>query len=393
MARMSPLADPATAIEGGLYVTPPSSVGAELAKRLELEPESSHLVVGGVGAGKTSELLIAGRQLGKRLADTGDAVAYLDVSRNHDIASARLSGALVALAGLTLAGRASASADQAASKAITAVTRYAKGYTEWVEDPPYDDYDPGDYDDDPRRPVRVPGVLVPPRPPLPEDLQELLPQLKLLRTAAVPNGHAVLMFDSLDRLPNPQRFRTAVEYDLRVLKSARIGVVVVGPLRFIAGYDAEIVQLFDQTHYQVSPDLDVPTNLEFFKQVLRLRATPEILPDECLEPLTRASGGVLRDLLALAKSAGDEAYAAGHDPIVNGDVQLAVDKFGRGLAVGLDDAQVKKLKRVLHGEGFVIQGEHDLLLLERRAILAYPGPRWVVHPALVALLESRHEAA
>lgn len=52
--------------------------------------------------------------------------------------------------------------------------------------------------------------------------------------------HAIFLFDSLDRLPDPDRFREAVEDDLRVLKTAGIGVAVVGPIRFMAGTDRAV---------------------------------------------------------------------------------------------------------------------------------------------------------
>ena len=46
---------------------------------------------------------------------------------------------------------------------------------------------------------------------------------------------AIILFDSLDRLPEPTVFKTLVEDDIKALKAAGIGVVVVGPVRFMVG--------------------------------------------------------------------------------------------------------------------------------------------------------------
>ena len=76
----------------------------DLALRLELEPGSTHLVLGGIGSGKTTELLRAQERLQKSLSEAGDHVEYIDVSLRHDLAAPTLSGVLVALAGLALVG-------------------------------------------------------------------------------------------------------------------------------------------------------------------------------------------------------------------------------------------------------------------------------------------------
>jgi hypothetical protein len=268
-----------------------------------------------------------------------------------------------------------------------------------VPDEPEDEPEYEEPDDDPHYGEngtyeRVPGVLVDPEAPLPSRFRELIDPLRTLRAAYPGDGkHVVFLFDSLDRIPDPARFREAVEHDLRVLKAAGIGVVVVGPIRFMVGTDRAIADLFDQTHFVRAHDPMSAAGLAFLSQVLRARAEPDALPDACLAPLARASGGVMRDLIALAKRAGQEAYAVGHDAITPDDVSTAVDAFGRSLAVGLDDDEVKKLQHVQKGKGFVIRGERELSLLETGRILLHGENRFAVHPALAPLLEAIPEAA
>lgn len=94
MARVSGAADPAGAIEQGLYVTPKQSVARRIVARLDLQPASTHLIVGGVGSGKTTQLLVARDML---LAEQPDTVAiYVDLSRGPE----PLSGSRQAAAGL-----------------------------------------------------------------------------------------------------------------------------------------------------------------------------------------------------------------------------------------------------------------------------------------------------
>jgi len=68
---------------------------------MQLAPSSAQLVVGGIGSGKTTELLLAT----KRLSEAEDTMAvYVDVSKWHEL-SAKLNGVLLVIAGLKLVGR------------------------------------------------------------------------------------------------------------------------------------------------------------------------------------------------------------------------------------------------------------------------------------------------
>jgi hypothetical protein len=58
------------------YVDSPHSVSSRLAAELTISPASSHLLVGGVGSGKTTELLAIQRRMAS-LADT--AALNIDV--------------------------------------------------------------------------------------------------------------------------------------------------------------------------------------------------------------------------------------------------------------------------------------------------------------------------
>jgi hypothetical protein len=390
MAKMNPVQHPMDAIQGKLYVHPPGrSIAEALASRLELEPTSSHLVAGGIGAGKTTEILTA---LGYLLQhQTGDATYYLDVAQYHRFEH-QVAGVLVAVAGHALRD---ASGKTPRSKAVDAarasLRRHAEGFVEWVEPgpDPDDTYEGPDEEPEPMYRVTHPGVLDPPMAPISEKIRKLIPDLQVLKQAIIsPGAHLVVAFDSLDRVLSPPRFSEAVRDDVRVLKAAGFGVVVVGPIRLALGSDRSVLELFDNQHFVLPTNTTTPEGRAFLTQVLFTRAGASLIDADAIPELVTSSGGVLRDLISLAKTAGEEAYVAGHATVTVADTRKAIDAFGRSLALGLDDAAVTTLRHLRESRGFVIRGELEISLVESRRVLMYGGSQWAVHPSLVPLLDA-----
>ncbi len=83
-ARLDPAGDPAKALVEGNYVDQRGTVSERLAGELALAPTSMQFVIGGVGSGKTTELLKTQERL-NRLPDT--VAFYVDVSKRHDVAT------------------------------------------------------------------------------------------------------------------------------------------------------------------------------------------------------------------------------------------------------------------------------------------------------------------
>ena len=63
MSRLDPTIDPECAVKDNLYVRPPNGIARRLSARFDIDPSSTHLVVGGIGSGKTTELIQAARLL------------------------------------------------------------------------------------------------------------------------------------------------------------------------------------------------------------------------------------------------------------------------------------------------------------------------------------------
>ena len=142
IAAMNPSSDPRDAIKQGYYVDPHhGGVWSKLTRALELEPASTHLVLGGIGSGKTSELLRACAMLRSSLRESGDFVAYCDVSRHHDLRSPPRAGVLFALTSQFLVSAAKknrkfSTKESEAKDAIRALTEFAEDSVDWVPDSP-----------------------------------------------------------------------------------------------------------------------------------------------------------------------------------------------------------------------------------------------------------------
>ena len=374
-AKLDPAGDPAQAM-GEFYVDAPNPVSARLAAELAISPASSHLLVGGVGSGKTTELLAVERRVAA-LADT--AALYIDVSKLHDIAK-MVPGAVVAQVGLAMADR---------------VTQIEAGnpYIQLARDIAFGgwEYSDRDWGGDAPDMEYMPGILVAPE-QIDEGVRRALPPLAaLLQVIRRQVEHVVVMLDGLDRIADVRAFEQLVVHDIRALSAHGVGTVLVGPLRALYGIDRVITQRFDSFHYQ--PWIDVTASAAgrtFLVDVLTRRAG-EALDPPGIDALVGASGGVLRDLLSLAQSALVETYMHGGDRVGSHEVDSAVDAFGRKHLQGLRPGELEALQRVRTHGTFVQTSEDDLALLMTRRVLEYRSqnqPRYAVHPTIDGLLEA-----
>lgn len=377
MASVDPASNPSTAIESGYYVDRPGSIANQIIGRFEIEPTARQLIVGGIGSGKTTQLLVS--TIG--LNDISDISAtYMDVGQHQDLGKVG-PGCLVALASreiLTL----TENGDKPLSDRVTS---WVRGYI----DDEYDDHnDYGQW---------VPGILSAPEPDWPNIEQYHVDDLKALAQAVCSQGkRPVCLFDSMDRMSDHAAFSRVVKEDVAALHACGVGVVLVGPLRSLEGFGRIDADRFDHLHVQAP--IDVRTDewgRNFLEIVLGRRAAEDMLPAEVRSELVLWSGGVLRDLMSLAKLAGEEAYLDGAEAISVDHVRRAADRFGRSLLMGLQQDELDKLKQV-HGSGrFVQVSPSDIALIATRRILEYreQTSSYAVHPAIAPLLADVGSAA
>jgi ABC-type ATPase involved in cell division len=392
-----------------LVVEQPSSDIAKMAVRADLEPGSQQLLVGGIGSGKSTQLLLIAR----RLSNQPKTIQfYIDVTRETDVSRLN-SGAVLASIGLHLLKH--LETDSAAAPVLESVSgrirKFALGETKevWVPEyesfppndddyaPPDDYYPPIDEDDSERGhyvALKTPGKLrqlSPLFPPLNRDLEEVAEPFGRLVAAARGEGAVlVVILDGLDRMTSPDRFWEVVYQDFRILRTLEVSVLAAAPLSVLFGTSRPISDYVDSVHHL--PVVD-PKVSRFPMQVLEKRNASELMDARAMEAVSKGSGGVLRDLISLARSAATESYLEGSETITETHVAKAVRELGESYLLGLGERHLGILKQLKSGGGFRVDDPASLELLFTRRVLEYhePQPRYEVHPALAELLDESEQ--
>jgi hypothetical protein len=396
MKRFNPTAPAKVAIgEGLIYQSAGRSVFKKLAATADLATGSQQLVVGGIGSGKTTELLLAERELA---AVERTLPMYIDVTAETDLSEVN-SGALLASLGMHIwdAINSKLKLPDTLSEVYRAIRNAAYGYQKqvWVDDydewpdedqvPDEDDYEPefeppGHYET-----TEVPGKLKPPFPAIRRDVEDLAESVSKLIAICKDQGFdLVVIFDGLDRLIQTDQFWSVAEQDLRAIRRLEVSVLAAGPLSIMFGQGRQIKDYFDEVHY-LPPAIADPKASPFLFEVLRLRGAEDLMGHEEMQRLCLASGGVLRDLISLARNAGENAYLDDADNINASHVDRSIEQLGNSYLLGLGSRQKAVLKGMLSGGGFVPSiSEHMELLITRRVLESESG--YEVHPALAAVL-------
>ncbi len=389
LARLDPTRPIRARDEQGWYVERPDKVATLVANTFHLEPASSHLVIGSIGCGKSTELL----EISRRLMTAPDVSArYVEVSTIIDPKEATAADLLVALMldllqdledGTYFAPFLSDQVQAEHASLLEEVVGIQEGLRSiqaW-----------GTRRKGPEvRPHRPDHPEEPPAGDLGE-YQELLRDVRnFVRQAST--GSLVWLLDGLDRLQDPLRFDELITPVLQVVKSVGIGLVVVAPRRVVSGLDRlGTPSDFDEIH-AVAPVDPTPGTAGhgFLSQVLSLRSSSRLLPDEHGEELIRLSGGVLRMLLQITKQAIKEAYVRGEDGVSSAHVEVAGEKLGRDLVFGLDSSDVRVLLALAETGRFAGRTDEDFALVRSNRILEYMTAsgqrRYAVHPCLQPLL-------
>lgn len=392
MKRFNPTASAKVAIGDGLICSEGGrSIFKKLAASADLTLGSQQLLVGGIGSGKTTELMLAEREL----AGNGNILPlHIDVSAETDLSTVN-SGALLASLGMHL-GRVVVSKfnpPEEMSEVYTAVKNAAYGHQTqvWVQDfsePEYDEYDPSDEYEGPGhwQTIRVPGKLKPPFPAVRRDVRDLAQLVcKLIAFLKDHGKEVVAVFDGLDRLIKADQFWSVAEQDLRAIRPLEVSVLAAGPLSVMYGQGRQVKDYFDEVHY-LPPAVADPRVSSFLIDILRLRGAEELMHPDQMQKLCLASGGVLRDLISLARNAGENAYLEDADNIEASHVDRAIEQLGNSYLLGLGTRQKVDLKKLLQGDGFAPSDSTSMELLITRRVLEQSESRYEVHPALAAVL-------
>jgi hypothetical protein len=356
--------------------------------------------VGGIGSGKTTELILADNWFQKNELIS----LYVDLTSETDLSDLK-SGSLLASFGLHLVRfideyeQSHLSKEEQASLAELkkAIVEYAHGKKTriWVDEDDYQgEYEPDDYDGPPGHYVtsETPGKLTPPLPKIKSDVRDMTqPLKKLIKFAGRVSGneeHVVLICDGLDRLSTSDRFWAVAHHDCRILRELGVSLLVSGPLPIL--YREGVSENFDRVQHLAAlrTDEDGQENL---RSVIFKRGGQLLLKPEQIERLCNWSGGVLRDLITLARDAAEEAYLNGKEAIDDAEIAAAARQLGTAYLRGLSPKQQSRLRRFEKIRSFDTSDPSDMKLLATRRILEYSASDFRVHPALLDVLRSAED--
>jgi len=390
MRNMDPTSDPIQAIERGFYVAPPDPAGRRISTRLELEPTSSHLLIGGIGSGKTTQLI----QIEAALGQVGDVLtARIDVPAAHRLDKLK-PGVLVALAAASatnhlrkLPGHV---LNPEIASALSRIDTIVKGH--WVHDPQEDAPSPDSEDA-----MWVDGIIESPQ----TQGGAIASLSEALRSVTAALGQRlVILFDGLDRVLDPKLFASVIREDVPALGEAGIGLVMVGPQHLRLSEQQHIVELFTAFHLHGAVAFHTHEGQAFLESVLRVRAGDGFFPEGMPAKLVTWSGGLLRDLISLARASAEEAYVSGADVIDQTHIDTAADRFGRNLLLSATSVMTWRLKKLVpkrssgayvssgNQVSFALSSDEGIKMLLNRLVIEIPGTpiQYAIHPTIVPLL-------
>jgi hypothetical protein len=396
MAAFEGAANPSKAIESGYYVSEPGqSVSDLITRRMALRPASTHLMLGGIGSGKTTQLLMTLNQLNGLLENS--YIRYIDVSLSTDISKIS-PGVLVAIVGVTLTNLMADSEEDTVKKSIDVVHQLAYGYSVkrqipnplasnslsglfgriTVEQAAFKEVE-----------YRYPGILSPDSKQENSKLANAVK--KLYELAKKKYEHIVFLFDGLDRLDDSKSFSQMIISDMKEVSAIGIGCIVVGSVRIM--YEEFIKSTLEQAvdYFEYKSCWDVendPSAYAFFESILKQRATEGFIEPDAIDSIVKYSGGILRDLINITQASIEEAYLIGDESLMLTHVTKAVETFGRGKLLGLSKSDISTLQEFANGKLLFPSSDTEIKLLITGRIIEYKNPviRCVVHPALLPML-------
>jgi hypothetical protein len=340
-------------------------------------------LVGGIGSGKTTELWLTAKLL-KRHKDAINIT--IDLAEITDLNELN-PGALLIAIGMRLYFRIKKperSAD--VGLAYQKLQELANGTTKWVEPDESEYPDVDDLHDAPALvKIHTPGLLKPRFPAIERQVAEVQSLVSAIAEPLVASDAQItVLIDGLDRLIVPEKFREFAEQDLRALRDFPISVILAAPLLLWFDKSRFLQDYFDDVKH-IPTAISDPEKSDFLNQVLLRRGAADLMNEHEITELSRFSGGVLRDLITLARTSAEVAYREDKDRIESTHVRSAVRQLGKRYLVGLGRTQRRRIRLLMDDEGFLVGDPVSRELLVNRQVLEHFSngrDSFAVHPAL-----------
>jgi hypothetical protein len=384
MSAFEGTSNPQRAVERGFYVNLPNNPVGVITGKIALRPSSVHLLFGGIGSGKTTQLLLTQEALNE-LEDI--KAIYVDISLFTDISELQ-SGALIAIAGLELIKILQGYNTSEISDSKIIFERLLYGNSEIVTH---------------HQPRVTQGIGATGSMLNVGNSQAFTTTEKrenrssvlqaFIKTSTFVNKklakQVVFLFDSLDRLREAKTFVKPVLDDVIEINKHGLGAVLVGSI--VALYTERVNIAKNTENFYFLPYLDVVESTEaqqFFMDIFKVRDPETLINQGTRELLISHSGGVLRDLMSLSQAAIEEAYMDGSDMIMEQHAHQAIASIERSKTLGLTDLSIDILISVMTEKLFSPRTSEDFELMLTGHILeyGYPRQRFAIHPILIPLV-------
>jgi hypothetical protein len=354
------------------------------ANTAELNRGVQMALVGGIGSGKTTELWLTSKLLKRHQ----DAINILvDLAEITDLNELNPGAILIAI-GMELYRRINKPGKSADLKmAYQKLQELAKGTTKWIESDPLAPPDGWDYDGREFVPIQT-GLLKPRFPAIQRQVAEVLNLvLEIAAPLLASNAQITVLIDGLDRLIEPDRFRQFAEQDLRALRGFQISIIVAAPLLLWFDKSRFLQDYFDDVKH-IPAAISDPKKSGFLNQVLLRRGAADLMEKHEVSEIARFSGGVLRDLITLARTSAEAAYREDKDRIEATHVRSAIRQLGKRYLVGLGKTRLWRIRQLMDKEEFFVENPISRELLINRQVLEYfsnGSDSFAVHPALAEM--------
>ncbi len=352
------------------------------ANSAELKRGVQMALVGGIGSGKTTELWLTAKLL-KRHKDAINIL--IDLAEITDLNGLN-PGAILIAVGMQLYRRVKKPArSEGVNLAFQKLQKLAHGNTKWGEPGAYDEWDDGSQ----LVLIHTPGLLEPRFPPIQREVEEVQGLVLEIASPLVESDPQItVLIDGLDRLFKPQSFRAFAEQDLRALRDLPISMIVAAPLILWFEKDRFVQDYFDDVKH-IPAAISDPEQSDFLNQILLRRGAADVMDESEVSELARFSGGVLRDLITLARTSAEAAYRDDKDRIEAAHVRSAIRQLGKRYRVGLGKTQRGRIRRLMDDGQFSVEDPISRELLINRQVLEYfnnGSDSFAVHPALAEVL-------
>jgi energy-coupling factor transporter ATP-binding protein EcfA2 len=233
------------------------------------------------------------------------------------------------------------------------------------------------------------------------NLSDLLERLNaLLQELRAKSGRRTMVIvDGLDRMYDRNQVRDLFCQGARALMAPRCRAIYTVPLALYHTGDFQQVRMSFTRNFAL-PNVKTaerdgspcPEGREALVEMLNCRLMPGLFAPAAAERLIDSCGGLLKELIALARDAVLRARRVQGEsgPVQPDDVEYAARQVRNTYRGILTEEQYRELWRLYSGGSFV-NSEVARTLLHNLSLLEYDGGEawWAVHPIVRPLLEER----